>query len=61
MFKVNNKINKITSFEQDSEGSKLTAVDWFYSLLTLLLTSNRHSPTQTHPNNLKTKILRALL
>ena len=25
------------------EGSKLTAVEWFYSLLTLLLTSNQHS------------------
>ena len=36
-------------------GSKLTAVEWFYSLLTLLLTSNQHSLAQTHSNNLKTK------
>ena len=43
------------------EGSKLTAMEWSYSLLTLLLTSNRHSLAQTHPNNLKTKIFRALL
>ena len=60
MFKVNNKNTKSTSFEQGSEGSKLTAVEWFYSL-TLLLTSTRHSLAQTHPHNLKTKIFRALL
>ena len=30
-----------------TEGSRLTAVDWFYSLLTLLLTSNGHSLVQT--------------
>ena len=43
------------------EGSKLTAVERFYSLLTLLLTSNRHSLAQTRPKNLKTKIFRALV
>ena len=40
MFKVNNKNTETTSFEQGSEGSKLTAVEWFYFLLILLLTSN---------------------
>ena len=44
-----------------TEGSKLTAVEWFYSLLTLFLTSNQYSLAQIQPNNLKAKISRALL
>ena len=41
-----------------TESSKLAAVEMFYSLLILLLTSNQHSPTQTHPIIFKAKILR---
>ena len=43
-----------------TEGSKLAVVEWFYSSLTLLLTSNRHSLAQTQPNNLKAIIFGAL-
>ena len=42
-------------------GFKLTTVEWLYSLLTLLQTSNWHSLAQTHFNNLNTKIFRVFL
>ena len=44
-----------------TEGSELTAAEWFYSLLNLFLTSYRHSLAQIPLNNLTTKTFRVLL